>query len=352
MEDSRQQITAKQGNRIFILEIFSAAALFLPQMALKENRHSAVLSVAVVWVLAGLYVLAASKTAKGIPMERVLKEYRWAALLYYVRFLINGAFFYAYVIFMAETYMLRQKQSIVVGLPLLLLAYQMNHKGLRGRGRAMEGIFWFVLLPVIFVLLLSAADLSFHEIAVTSFQWKEFAKGSLLLLALLHPIELVWFYRGSMEGGGMKFKTFLAVGMLFLGIFLAVVGSLGKELTMLDDNPVMSMAQGVAIPGGLMARLDIFLIAFWIVGVFCVLSGYLFYGNEGIEQAFGRKGKILGRILSYGGLLLGTNFLLSSWDMIWEHFSLFLYGNLAAGLLLPMILFLLIRRRMDHETKK
>lgn len=352
MDGNGQWITARQGNRIFILEIFSAAALFLPQTALRGNSRSAVLSVAAVWILAWIYVLMASRIAKGIPMERVLGTYRWAAVLYYLRFWINAAFFYGYIISMAETYMLRQKQSFIVGLPLLVLAYYMNRRGLKSRARVMEGIFWFVLLPVLAVLLLSAGDLAFSEIWITSFQWKEFARGSLLLLALLHPIELVWFYRGSIKEGGMKAGSFLSVGLLFLGIFCAVLGSLGRKLTMMDPNPVMSMAQGVAIPGGIMARLDIFLIAFWIVGVFCVFSGYLFYGNEGLCQAFQTKGRIAGNILSYGGLFLGTNQLLDHWDIIWEHFNLFLYGNLAAGLLLPVILFLMARRRKTDAQKQ
>lgn len=350
MDNNRQWITARQGSRIFILEIFSAAALFLPQTALRGNEHSAVLSVAAVWILAGVYVLTASKIAKGIPMDRVLGKYRWAAVIYYLRFLINAAFFYGYIISMAETYMLRQKQSLMVGLPLLILAYSMNRKGLLGRARVMEGIFWFVLLPVILVLALGGTDLAWSEIAVTSFRWTEFLRGSFLLLALLHPIELVWFYRGNIKEGGVKITSFLAVGALFLGIFAVVLGSLGRKLTLLDQNPVMSMAQGAAIPGGVMARLDIFLIAFWIVGVFCVFSGYLFYGNEGLCQAFGRKGKITGEILSYGGLFLGTNLLLKYWDIIWNHFFLFLYGNLAAGLLFPVILFLTAGRK-KHEKK-
>lgn len=44
----------------------------------------------------------------------------------------------------------------------------------------------------------------------------------------------------------------------FLGVFASTVGSLGKKLTMVDPEPVMSMAQGVAMPGGIMARLDLF----------------------------------------------------------------------------------------------
>lgn len=346
MENKHQRITQRQGNRIFILETFSAAALFLPQIVLRGNYGSGILSVGVVWILLACYVLIASKVADGIPMEQVLKHHRWAAIIYYIRFWINAAFFYTYIVFMVGRYMLPQNQGFVIGFPLLVLAWRMNRGGLKERGRVMEGIFWFVLLPVIFVLLLSITDLSFKEIAVSDFQWKEFFKGSLLLLALLHPMELVWFYRGNMSNGGMKFRTFFGIGILLIGIFCAVVGSLGRKLTLYDENPVMSMAQGAAIPGGIMARLDIFLIAFWIVGVFCVFSGYLFYGNEGLKHVFFR-GRMIGNLLSYGGLFLATNVLFHFWYLIWNFFSCFLYANLTIGLLFPLFLFYMekIRRR-------
>lgn len=351
MKNKNQMITERQGNRIFILETFSAAALFLPQIVLKENKGSAILSVAAACFLVGIYFWIVAKTAKGISMEKVLKRYSWASIVYYIRFFINGAFFYIYMISMVSRYLLPNRQGFFVGLPLLVLAWQVNKTGLRQRGRVMEGIFWFVLLPVVFVLLLSAADLSFQELAVTEFYWKEFGKGTFFLLALLHPIELVWFYRGDMEYGNMKLTSFLGLTILFLGIYCATVGSLGCKLTLFDENPVMSMAQGVAMPGGLMARLDIFLIAFWIVGVFCVFSGYLFYGNESLKHAFG-KGRQIGVIISYGGLLVLTNWMLPLYDVFWDHFSWFLYGNLMIGLLFPMVLFLWMRRRKQNVENR
>ncbi len=349
MKNKYQMITKRQGNRIFILESFSAAALFLPQLVLKENKGSAVLSVIAACIFIGIYFWIAAKTAKGISMENVLKEHPWAAVFYYIRFFINGAFYYIYIISMVSRYLLPGRKGFFVGLPLLFLAWSVNKTGLRERGRVMEGIFWFVLIPVIFVLLLSASDLAFRELAVTEFGWKDFGKGTLLLAALFHPVEFVWFYRGDMEHGNMKFTSFLGLAILLLGVYCATAGSLGRTLTVYDENPVMSMAQGVAMPGGLMARLDIFLIAFWIVGVFCVFSGYLFYGNESLKHAFG-KGRKAGVLLSYGGLLLLTNWLLPLYDFFWNNFSYFLYGNLLIGLVLPLTLFLMMQRRVQSEN--
>lgn len=231
-----------------------------------------------------------------------------------------------------KKYLLPDKSSFLIGAPLILLAYLMNQGGLTKRGRVMEGIFWFVLLPMIFVLILSVTNLSWNELMVNGWKGREMFNGSILTFALMHPIELVWFYRGDMKDGAIHFRSFAGLTLLFLGVFVSTVGSLGKKLTMIDPEPVMSMAQGVAMPGGIMARLDLFLIAFWIVGVFCVFSGYLFYGNESIKHAFS-KGRTAGLILSYGGI-----YAISPWIMtifatwIRRYFSIFIYGNLIVGL--------------------
>ena len=288
MKNSSQMITARQGNRIMILEIFSAAAMFLPQIALQKSYHSGIVVVVMASVMAGIYLWIVDHAARGVSIENVLKRYRFAAIIYYVRFLLNGAFFYLCILYLTKKYLLPDKSTFFIGFPLLLLAYLMNQGGLTKRGRVMEGIFWFVLLPLIFVLILSIANLSWDELAVRNWRGREMLNGSILVFALMHPIEFVWFYRGDMKDGPIRMRSFAGLMILFLGVFASTVGSLGKKLTMVDLEPVMSMAQGVAMPGGIMARLDLFLIAFWIVGVFCVFSGYLFYGNESIKHAFSK----------------------------------------------------------------
>ena len=102
----------------------------------------------------------------------------------------------------------------------------------------MEGIFWFVLLPLIFVLILSMANLSWDELAVRSWCGREMLNGSILVFALMHPIEFVWFYRGDMKDGPIRMRSFAGLMILFLGVFASTVGSLGKKLTMVDPEPV------------------------------------------------------------------------------------------------------------------
>lgn len=344
MKNNSQTITARQGNRIMILEIFSAAAMFVPQIALQKSYWSGIVSIVMASMLSGIYLWMVDRSATGVSIENVLKKYRFASIIYYVRFLINGSFFYLCILYLSKKYLLPDRSAYFIGFPLLVLSYFMNRGGLKKRGRVMEGIFWFVLLPMIFVLVLSVTNLSWNQLKIEHFTTREFVDGSLLVFALLHPIEFVWFYRGDMEDGPIRFRSFIGLTVLLSGVFVSTVGSLGKKLTQVDPEPVMSMAQGVAMPGGIMARLDLFLIVFWIVGVFCVFSGYLFYGNESIKHAFS-KGRNVGLILSYGGM-----FVLSDWIMnafaqkIQQYFYLFIYGNLSIGLLFPLILFLMWRK--------
>ena len=56
MKNNSQTITARQGNRIMILEIFSAAAMFVPQIALQKSYDSGILSILVASVMAGIYL--------------------------------------------------------------------------------------------------------------------------------------------------------------------------------------------------------------------------------------------------------------------------------------------------------
>jgi len=93
MKNKAQTITARQGNRIMILEIFSAAAMFLPQIALKKSYHSGIIVVIIASVMTGIYLCITDCVAQGISIENILKKYRLAAIIYYVRFLLNGAFF-------------------------------------------------------------------------------------------------------------------------------------------------------------------------------------------------------------------------------------------------------------------
>ena len=102
MKNNSQMITARQGNRIMILEIFSAAAMFLPQIALQKSYHSGIVVVVMASVMAGIYLWIVDHAARGVSIENVLKRYRFAAIIYYVRFLLNGAFFYLCILYLTK----------------------------------------------------------------------------------------------------------------------------------------------------------------------------------------------------------------------------------------------------------
>ena len=104
-------ITARQGNRIMILEIFSAAAMFLPQIALQKSYHSGIVVVVMASVMAGIYLWIVDHAARGVSIENVLKRYRFAAIIYYVRFLLNAAFFYLCILYLTKKYLLPDKST-------------------------------------------------------------------------------------------------------------------------------------------------------------------------------------------------------------------------------------------------
>ncbi len=342
------EISKKQGSSIFLLETFCGVGMFLPQAAALKSGETGLYTVLLGAIAAVCYPWLVQKAEGSLTMEEVLKKHRVISFLYYVRFFINAAFFYAYMLLLARVFLLPYMNIYWIGLPVIFLAFRMNGEGLDDRARVMEGLFWFILIPFIFILLLSMTEFSVKPFLIRQFEPKNLAVGGLYVLALFHPMELVWFYQGHMKEKGMNKKTLLGIIILSAGVFAATAGSLGLQMIRRDPFPVISMAQNVAMPGGIMARLDIFLIAFWIVGVFCVLSGYLFYGNWSFENTFAGKKK-WGRWISYGGLFLITGFLIPM-VRLWENYiSVFLFANLLLGILIPAVMFWLERRGGTHE---
>ena len=116
MKNNSQMITARQGNRIMILEIFSAAAMFLPQIALQKSYHSGIVVVVMASVMAGIYLWIVDHAARGVSIENVLKRYRFAAIIYYVRFLLNGAFFYLCILYLTKKYLLPDKSTFFISI--------------------------------------------------------------------------------------------------------------------------------------------------------------------------------------------------------------------------------------------
>ena len=74
MKNNSQMITARQGNRIMILEIFSAAAMFLPQIALQKSYHSGIVVVVMASVMAGIYLWIVDHAARGVSIENAIKK--------------------------------------------------------------------------------------------------------------------------------------------------------------------------------------------------------------------------------------------------------------------------------------
>ena len=114
MKNNSQMITARQGNRIMILEIFSAAAMFLPQIALQKSYHSGTVVVVMACVMAGIYLWIVDHAARGISIENVLKRYRFAAIIYYCEIFAEWSFFYLCILYLTKNIFSQTNQHFLL----------------------------------------------------------------------------------------------------------------------------------------------------------------------------------------------------------------------------------------------
>ena len=236
MKNSSQMITARQGNRIMILEIFSAAAMFLPQIALQKSYHSGIVVVVMASVMAGIYLWIVDHAARGVSIENVLKRYRFAAIIYYVRFLLNGAFF-LFMYFVSYKKISSPRQINIFYWITIASSGLSDESGRFNKKRQSNGRNFLVCITTADLRTDLEYGKSFmDELAVRSWRGNEMINGSILVFALMHPIEFVWFYRGDMKDGPIRMRSFAGLMILFLGVFASTVGSLGKKLTMVDPE--------------------------------------------------------------------------------------------------------------------
>lgn len=113
MKNSSQMITARQGNRIMILEIFSAAAMFLPQIALQKSYHSGIVVVVMASVMAGIYLWIVDHAARGVSIENVLKDIVCSHHLL-CKISAEWSFFYLCILSLTKKYLLPDKSTFLL----------------------------------------------------------------------------------------------------------------------------------------------------------------------------------------------------------------------------------------------
>ncbi|MDO4170364.1 MAG: GerAB/ArcD/ProY family transporter [Lachnospiraceae bacterium] len=256
-------ITDRQMKRTLMIELFSTTGLFLSAMAQNMQQLLVGMAGALIYAIYFLWL------GQNYNIERVGKVRK---TIYTIRFFLYACFLGSLMKLLVSKMLLKGASGWFLFFPVLVLTIYANRGGREERARLMELLFWFVFLPLFFVLALAIKDVHFNYLIQNDFQ----PTKSVQVFLCFCSMEILIFFHGKRKE---KAKALTFVFLLNILVFVVTIGMYGYRMAESSDFPVVTMIQMVRFPGGFVERLDIFILAFWILSLFAIFSAYCFYGT-------------------------------------------------------------------------
>ena len=232
------------------------------------------------------------------------------------------------------TWLLPDGSWLGISLILLLLGMYGSARGIEGRARVYEIIFWFLGIPL-------ASDLA------------SFSQGSLAVLIFLLPLTALMFLKPFcrkpeklVSCGKM---AMVVVIILNIVIYLILLGVFGRNTMGILSRPVITLMGMVNLPGGFFTRQDVLMTAVWFFALFALLNTGIFQGTLVLKELCQMtRNRFSLWVVAVIVLLIGKGFF--EYSFLTEVFEIYQIWVALPGMFLILLL-LLFLHWMKAERK-
>lgn len=181
-------------------------------------------------------------------------------------------------------WLLPEGSFYAIAVLLILLAVYACLRGIEGRARVYEIIFWFLGVPLILMLVLAIPDVnSSYWTPIAASQGEQLFRGSTSVMIFLLPFNALLFLRPfctkpeKLASCGQQ--ALLVVTALNIFIYLILLGVFGQNSMGVLKRPVLTLMGMVNLPGGFFTRQDVLMTAVWFFALFALLNTGVFQGT-------------------------------------------------------------------------
>ncbi len=273
-------------------------------------------------------------------------------VFYYLYFLSLCGFVLYQATALVLTWLLPEGSYFWVSLLLLALAAYGTVRGIEGRARVYEIIFWFLGVPLLAMLLLALREVrpDYWTPVMYSGGW-EFFSGGIGYLVFLLPLTAVLFLKPFCQNPGKLAScarwVLLGVTALNLLIYLILLGVFGQNTMGVLKRPVVTLMSMINIPGGFFTRQDVIMVSVWFFALFALMHTGVFQSTLILKELFHESGNRISM-----GISLVLAFA-SGIGFFRNRFLAELYGIYQKWVALPgmavILLALLLVHRMKHR---
>lgn len=318
MYSKNNKISKRQMFRLLTYDLLGIGTLLLPSVIAEKTEKNGIVAI-ILGIGAGLLFAALigclvknmenGESYPGYLKRSFGKIFGTVILLYYAVYYLCLGGYVSYIFGHLMVTDLLKDQSfywIVVG--ILGLAIYGIVRGIEGRARIYEILFWFLMVPLLIMLFFAARDVEIPRLFplysgntdLFSGSYYSFEVFSLCGFALFLPP----FAKKKESVQGACFGAVLFSGIILLLLYGILQGMFGVAAMESLEYPAVTLMSMIQIPGGFFQRQDALMVAIWFFTVFALLSSSMFYASENLKEfTKGKKEKfwmILIAVIMFG----------------------------------------------------
>lgn len=344
-------ISNRQWFRMSFLECVTVSMMVIPYITLSLAGIYHVYALLIGLLMIILYGSFIFMFAKAFPFGYVntIRNYMgWMAnlldILYAIRFVVRAVLLSVFFSMIIKRCLLQSFSVWGICLPFFVIAIYGASTTMEGRGRMFELLFGWMVVPLILIVCFSISGMDIQSVL------KEYPvpsnkvgiiKGAYAVLLSMSPLELQLFslpcVRKEQKMEPVRLLLWILFTILFAYYF--IVSILGYAWTQSSPVAGFSVMEAASFPGGAVARLDYLMMAFWTIGVFAVVSGYLHQAKNVLYSLCSVRNPH-GKWLTFFVLFLcatGVAFAMQIKTVVVYGMRYFLFADMAISILLPAV---------------
>lgn len=296
------KISLRQISRIMILDLFGLSSLVLPRIVADMTGADGIVCFLLgmgggilllgviqgnVRYMEGSYYQYLKKTMGQILSDVFMVFY----LLYFI--ILAGYVLYQLDILILS-WLLPKGNYWMVEVLLLLLAAYGTFRGIEGRVRIYEILFWFLGIPLLIMLIFATGSVD-TDIWTPVFYTNGggYMEHSITVWSYLLPLSGLLFLKEFAQKPERLVKSgkiaVITVTILNIVIYLILIGNFGQKTVQVLKHPVITLMGMVDLPGGFFTRQDVTMTAIWFFALFALLHTGVFQGTLIMKQLCNEK---------------------------------------------------------------
>lgn len=365
MFSNNQVISLRQIRRLLILDLFGLSSLLLPGILSDIAAGDGIFCILAGTLLAFIYLWILKMLINRMEKDYYSYMKKTTGIVFSDICMIFYSFFFilvsAFVIYqltgLVRAWLLPEGSYRVICFLILLFAAYATVRGIEGKARIYEILFWIVVLPLLVMLIFASKEVNpNYWTPVFHTAWPTFIDGSVIVFTFLLPMIFILFLKPFCSQPKKIFKSasaaLIMVAVINMASYLILIGTFQSKTTHVLSRPIITLMSMVTFPGGFLARLDAIMTAVWFVSLFALLNTSISYGSHILRDLFSEKKTHFCLGLTLIGVFLACILFFEQPLAVDFFYSYIRFAAMPVVILLPILFLLIGGIRNKNDRRK